>query len=106
MIMSVPELAKKVGVVVNRPRLWWIVCTVRRDCKTRRRVVHSPQKITSEEDDTVLTEKQEREKLKEKFLKTGVPEDVAEFAAQTFPLGLLGDVEKSQKKAEASSQAD
>lgn len=54
----------------------------------------------------MLTEKQERANLKEKFLKTGVPEDVAEFAAQTFPLGLLGDVEKSQKKAEASSQAD
>lgn len=39
----------------------------------------------------MLTEKQEREKLKASFLKSGAPEDVAEFAAQTFPLGLLGD---------------
>ncbi len=35
----------------------------------------------------MLTEKQERAKLKEKFLETGVPEEVAELVAQTLPIG-------------------
>ena len=35
----------------------------------------------------MLTEKQERAKIKERFLATGVPEEVAELVAQTLRLG-------------------
>lgn len=45
-----------------------------------------------------FNEKQERANLKEEFLKTGVPEDVAEFAAQTFPIRMMGDSIISQEQ--------